>query len=165
MTAISSNKKVCVGCPVLRLCSKHGRVRELTTLAQARLACLNAWATRVCEWWVQLYSQTSECRSTRRSPWRALPEQPGYNNKPKSFILRMLVNNFLCYINDTRAVIGLCLLVMSLWGMLDSRPLDRHVFTIVNMVLIGLSLHIHCFIHLTLKEGKKNIWLLSPNPP
>ena len=47
MTAISSNKKVCVRCAVLRLCSKYRRVRELTTSARARLACPSA---RVREW-------------------------------------------------------------------------------------------------------------------
>ena len=49
MTAISSNKKVCVRFSVLHLCSKHRRVRELTTSARARLAYPSARATRVCE--------------------------------------------------------------------------------------------------------------------
>ena len=48
MTAIRSNKKVCVRCSVLRLCSKH--IDELTTSARARLACPDARATRVREW-------------------------------------------------------------------------------------------------------------------
>ena len=42
MTAISSKKKVCVRCSVLRLCSKYRRVRELTISARARLACSSA---------------------------------------------------------------------------------------------------------------------------
>ena len=50
MTAISSNKKVFVRWSVLRLCSKHRQVRELTSSARARLACPSAGATRVCEW-------------------------------------------------------------------------------------------------------------------
>ena len=50
MRVISGNKKVSVRCSVLRLCSKHRRVRELTTSARAQLACPNARATRVREW-------------------------------------------------------------------------------------------------------------------
>ena len=50
MTVISSNKKVCVRCSVLHLCSKHRQVRELTTTARAQLACSSARATGVCEW-------------------------------------------------------------------------------------------------------------------
>ena len=43
-----------------------------------------------------------------------LPEKPGCSEYPKSCILRMLVRNFLCNVNNTRALIGLCLLVTSL---------------------------------------------------
>ena len=37
MTVISSNKKVSVRCSVLRLCSKHRRVRELTNELELEL--------------------------------------------------------------------------------------------------------------------------------
>ena len=40
-------------------------------------------------------------------------EQASCNELPKNCILRMLVRNFLCNVNNTRALIGLCLLVMS----------------------------------------------------
>ena len=50
MTVISGNTKVSFRCSVLRLCSKHRRVRELTTSARAQLAGTNARATRVREW-------------------------------------------------------------------------------------------------------------------
>ena len=40
------------------------------------------------------------------------PKQPGCVEWPKSNILRMLVPIFLCNVNDMRALIGLCLLVM-----------------------------------------------------
>ena len=50
MTAISSDKKRCVRCSVLGLCFQHRRVRQLTTLARARLTCPSAGATLVCEW-------------------------------------------------------------------------------------------------------------------
>ena len=39
------------------------------------------------------------------------PEQAGCGEWPKSHILCMLMYKFLCNVNDTRALIGLCLLV------------------------------------------------------
>ena len=41
------------------------------------------------------------------------PEQAGCGSLPKSHVLHMLVRKFLCDVNDTRVLIGLCLLVMS----------------------------------------------------
>ena len=49
-------------------------------------------------------------------------------------------------LNDTRALIGLCLLVMSQLDQIPD-PLHSHAFTIAHIV-IGLSLHILSFIHL-----------------
>ena len=65
-------------------------------------------------------------------------------------------------VNDTRALIGLCLLVISNWGQIRD-PWDSQVFTKAPMV-IALSLHIHSFIHLSfeyntftnLKQGDNN---------
>ena len=61
-------------------------------------------------------------------------------------VLRMLVCSFLCNVNDTRALIGLCLLVTSHCGQIID-PRDSKVFIIAHIV-IGLSLHTHSFIHL-----------------
>ena len=49
-----------------------------------------------------------------------------------------------------RALIGLCLLVTSHWGQIRE-PWQSQSFIIVHIV-IGLSLHIHSFIHLRLYE-------------
>ena len=54
---------------------------------------------------------------------------------------------FLYNANDTRALIGLCLLVMSHLGQIPDHW-HSQVFTITH-ILIGLSLHIHSFIHLS----------------
>ena len=43
-------------------------------------------------------------------------EQASCGEWPKSFVLPMLVHKFLCYVNDARALIGLCLLVTSQLG-------------------------------------------------
>ena len=75
------------------------------------------------------------------------PEQAGCGVYPKSRILRMLARRFLFYVNGTRALIGLCLLVTSHLGQIRD-PWHSQVFTIANIV-IGLSLHIHSFIKLS----------------
>ena len=70
------------------------------------------------------------------------PEQAGCGEWPNSRFLRILVGKFLCIVTDTRAHIGLCLLVTSHgqiwypWASLD--------FTIAHIVM-GLSLHTHSF--------------------
>ena len=46
---------MCVMCPVLRLCPQHRRAHDLNISARARRVCSSARATRVREWWVQLY--------------------------------------------------------------------------------------------------------------
>ena len=61
-------------------------------------------------------------------------------------VLLILVRNFLCNVNNMRALIGLCLLVMSHLNQIRD-PWDSQVFTIAYIV-IGLSLNIHSFIHL-----------------
>ena len=71
--------------------------------------------------------------------------------------MHMLVCNFLSNVNHMRALIGLCLLVMSHW--------NSQVSTIAHTV-IDLSLPIHCFIHLrfyiasfsALKSTVSKIW-------
>ena len=80
-------------------------------------------------------------KRNRRSPWTSWLE---------SCALHMLVRNFLCTLNDTRALVGPRLLVTShcvevrcLWA--------SQVLTITHIIYrIGLSLPIHCFIHLSL---------------
>ena len=44
-----------IRCSVLRLCSQHRQAHDLNISAQARRVCPRPRATRVCEWWVQLY--------------------------------------------------------------------------------------------------------------
>ena len=60
----------------------------------------------------------------------------------------MLSRKFLCNVNDTRALIGLCLLVTSHLGQILD-PRHSQAFIIAHIV-IGLSLHIHSFIYLSL---------------
>ena len=57
----------------------------------------------------------------------------------------MLVCKFLCNVHAKRALIGLCLVVMSHLGQIRD-PWHSQVFTIAQIV-IGLSLHTHSFIH------------------
>ena len=45
----------------------------------------------------------------------SLPGKTGCGEQPNNCVLRMLVRNFLRDINDTKALIGLCLLVTSHW--------------------------------------------------
>ena len=66
--------------------------------------------------------------------------------KPKSLVLCMLVRKFLCNVNDTRGLIGLCLLVTSHSGQIRD-PWYNQAFTIAHIVM-GLSLHVHRFMHL-----------------
>ena len=61
--------------------------------------------------------------------------------------LHMLMHSFHFNVNDTRALVGLCLLVMSHWNQIQD--LWDSTVTIAH-ILIGLSLHIHYFIHLSL---------------
>ena len=63
----------------------------------------------------------------------------------------MLVRSFLCNVYDARALICLCLLVSSQWEQIRD-PWDSQVLNIAHIV-IGLSLHIHSFIHLSLNQG------------
>ena len=39
------------------------------------------------------------------------PEQAGCGEQPNSCVLHMFARKFLCNVNDTRTIIGLCLLV------------------------------------------------------
>ena len=67
-----------------------------------------------------------------------------------SLVLCMLVHKFLCNVNDTRTLIGLCLLVMSQLGQIRD-PWHSQAFTVAHTV-IGLSLQIRSFIHLSFKS-------------
>ena len=63
-------------------------------------------------------------------------------------VVLQVVQKFFSNLNNTsRALIGLCLLVTSQWGQIQD-TWDSHVYTIGHIV-IGLSLHIHSFIHLS----------------
>ena len=73
-------------------------------------------------------------------------EQAGCGEYPKRHVLRMLVRRFLCNVNDTRALIGPCVILTSRLGQILDLWYSQ-VFTLAHMV-IGLSLHIHSFIHL-----------------
>ena len=44
------------------------------------------------------------------------PEQAGRGEYIRGRVLRMLVPKFLCNVNDTRTLVGRCLLVTSHWG-------------------------------------------------
>ena len=55
---------MCVRCSVLRLCSQYRRAHDLNISAWARRVCPRARATRVCEWWVQLYNFRTTIYST-----------------------------------------------------------------------------------------------------
>ena len=74
-------------------------------------------------------------------------KQAGCGEWSRSRILCMLVRKLLCNVNDTKALIRLCLLVTSHLDQIRD-PCHSQVFTIAHMV-IGLSLHIHSFIHLS----------------
>ena len=58
----------------------------------------------------------------------------------------MLAHRFLCNVNDTGALIGPCSVVTSRWCQIWN-PCHVQPFTIAHIV-IGLSLHIHSFLHL-----------------
>ena len=45
----------------------------------------------------------------------------------KSCVLRMLVHKFLCSVNDSRALVGVCLLVMSQWGQIPEINPSNHL--------------------------------------
>ena len=74
-------------------------------------------------------------------------EQEGCGEQLKTRILHMLAHKFLCNVNDTRALVGLCLLLTSHLGQIWD-PWYSQAFTIAQIV-IGLLLHIHIFIHLS----------------
>ena len=57
------------------------------------------------------------------------PDQAGCGQLPKNCVLRMLVHKFLCNVNNTRALIGPCLLVTSHAGQIRD-PWHSKVFTI-----------------------------------
>ena len=79
----------------------------------------------------------------------------GYETKPVIVTNQDVVNSpeftfcecrYIFNVNDGETLISLCRLVTSHWGQI--RDLwDSQFFTIVYIV-IGLSLHIHSFIHL-----------------
>ena len=80
----------------------------------------------------------------------------------------MLVRKFLCKVNDKRALIGLCLLVTSHLGQIRE-PWHSKAFTIAHIVMTGLSLHIHSFIHLkataaTSQETVGKVLMISKIP-
>ena len=64
-------------------------------------------------------------------------EQAGCGELPKSRVLRMLQCSFLCNVNETRALIGLCLLVTLHLGQMRD-PWHDQAFIVTNIV-IGLS--------------------------
>ena len=70
----------------------------------------------------------------------------GLTQKSISRFMHMLAFKFLCNVNDTRALIGLSLLVTSHLGQIPD-PWRRRTFTLAHIV-IGLSLHVNSFIHL-----------------
>ena len=74
------------------------------------------------------------------------PEQADCGAWPKSRVLRMLVRKFICNINDTRALVSLCFLVIFHLGQIRD-PWQSQTFTKTNIV-IDLSLQIHSFINL-----------------
>ena len=67
------------------------------------------------------------------------PEQVGFGEEPKSRVRRTLAH-ILCNVNDTCALIGLCLLVTSHLGQIPD-PWHSQAFTRAHIV-VGLSLHI-----------------------
>ena len=70
--------------------------------------------------------------------------------KLKSRVLRILARKCLCNVNFTRALNDLYLQLTSLLGQIRD-PWHSQAFTLAHIV-IGLSLHIHYFIHLRLKH-------------
>ena len=73
-----------------------------------------------------------------------------FNFKPqqvsaKSRALRMFPTRYLCNVNDKRALIGPYSLVTSRWCKIRD-PWHVQPFTLAHIV-IGLSLHIHFFLH------------------
>ena len=76
-----------------------------------------------------------------------LPEHASCSEYPKSCVLRMLIRKLYCIVNDTTALIGLCPLMTSPLGQIRD-PWHGQFFAIAHIV-IGLSLHIHSFIHLS----------------
>ena len=84
------------------------------------------------------------------------PEQAGCDEYPNSRVLPvcMLMRKFLCIVNDTASLIGLCLPVTSHCGQIRE-PLDSQVFTKTHIVIV-LSLHIHSFIYLRLNTSQPN---------
>ena len=73
-------------------------------------------------------------------------EQAGFGEKPISCVLNTLAHKILCNVNKTRAIIGLCILVMSHLGQILDQWHSQAI-TIAHIVII-LLLHIHSFIHL-----------------
>ena len=58
------------------------------------------------------------------------PEQDLFAKQPKSCVLRMLVRKFLSDVSDRRALIGLCLQVMSHLGQIWD-PWHKQVLTMI----------------------------------
>ena len=74
----------------------------------------------------------------------------------------MLVHKFLCNVNSTRALTGLCFLVTSHLSQIPD-PWHSQAFTIAHIV-IGLSLHIHFFYSsIRLKSSKCHTGLCLQN--
>ena len=78
----------------------------------------------------------------------------------------MLARRFLCNVNDTRNLYGLCLLVTSHLGQIQY-PWHGQAITIAHTVICP-SQHIHSIIHLRCHNGSymdgfplKNIWIMT----
>ena len=76
------------------------------------------------------------------------PEKTGCGKWPQSRVLHMFVCKVLFNVNDTRALIGLCLLRISHLGQIHN-PANGQICTLAHIV-IGLSLHIYSFLHLSI---------------
>ena len=73
--------------------------------------------------------------------------------------MRMLARKFLCNVNDTRALIGLCLLVTS--GIGQIRELWHSQAFSMRHIVIGLSLNIHSFTYTIVINTSKHKHLKS----
>ena len=72
------------------------------------------WQCSHCMAWQMLitgYATSGSCSTA----WTQLIDPGCWKELLKCCVLHMLVHNLLCNVNDTRALVGLCLLVMSHW--------------------------------------------------
>ena len=87
------------------------------------------------------------------------PKQAGCGEYPKTCVLRILASSFSVMIRDKiREPSFVYLLLTPLLSQIRD-PWLSHVFTISHIV-IGLSLHIHSFIHL--KENRNMVHWVKP---